>query len=144
MTETDKQAPEGHGLTAAEYVLGVLDAGERRAAERRIATDAVFAREVAFWEAKLGGLADTVAPVRARRHIRASMEGLMVRLPGMRLKHHQARLAATSEGYSSPTRRSSAATRSSAIRPLAIPCTSSASPTMSTTRILGFSELNGS
>ena len=51
MTETDKQAPEGHGLTAAEYVLGVLDAGERRAAERRIATDAVFAREVAFWEA---------------------------------------------------------------------------------------------
>jgi anti-sigma-K factor RskA len=63
MTETDKQAPEGHGLTAAEYVLGVLDAGERRAAERRIATDAVFAREVAFWEAKLGGLADTVAPV---------------------------------------------------------------------------------
>ena len=63
MTETDKQAPEGHGLTAAEYALGVLDAGERRAAERRIATDAVFAREVAFWEAKLGGLADTVAPV---------------------------------------------------------------------------------
>jgi anti-sigma-K factor RskA len=63
MTETDKQAPEGHRLTAAEYVLGVLDAGERRAAERRIATDAVFAREVAFWEEKLGGLADTVAPV---------------------------------------------------------------------------------
>jgi anti-sigma-K factor RskA len=63
MTETDKQAPEGHGLTAAEYVLGVLDAGERHAAERRIATDAVFAREVAFWEEKLGGLAETIAPV---------------------------------------------------------------------------------
>jgi len=63
MSDNGNIEPAGRGLTAAEYVLGVLDAEERRAAERRIAQDAVFAREVAFWEEKLGGLAEAVAPV---------------------------------------------------------------------------------
>jgi anti-sigma-K factor RskA len=54
---------ERGGLTAAEYVLGVLTAGERRAAEQRIARDKAFAAEVAFWEERLGGLAATVPPV---------------------------------------------------------------------------------
>src|SRR6476620_6110881 len=53
---------DGHSL-AAEYVLGVLDAGERRAAERRLAQDAAFAAEVAFWEERLGPLANEVPPV---------------------------------------------------------------------------------
>ena len=49
---TDNSAPETEDsrLTAAEYVLGVLGAPERRAVEQRIARDQVFAREVAFWE----------------------------------------------------------------------------------------------
>jgi len=33
------------------------------AAERRIGRDPAFAREVAFWEERLGGLADAVPPV---------------------------------------------------------------------------------
>ena len=50
--------------SAAEYVLGVLSAHERRAVEQRIAREPAFAREVAFWEERLGGLAEGIAPVR--------------------------------------------------------------------------------
>ncbi len=60
MSDTGAKDKENGALTAAEYVLGVLDADARRAAERRIARDMVFAREVAFWEERLGGLADAV------------------------------------------------------------------------------------
>ena len=64
MSDTDHNAsaPEGEHL-AAVYALGVLDARARRAAEQRIARDPAFAREVAFWEARLTPLADAVAPV---------------------------------------------------------------------------------
>jgi anti-sigma-K factor RskA len=54
---------EGDKLTAAEYVLGVLGAAQRRQAEQRLAHDQAFANEVAFWEERLGALADQVAPV---------------------------------------------------------------------------------
>ena len=54
---------ENGAMTAAEYVLGVLSAEERRAVERRIVRDAVFAREVAFWEERLGGLANEIQPI---------------------------------------------------------------------------------
>ena len=54
---------EGERLTAAEYVLGVLGAAERRQALQRLAHDEAFASEVAFWEERLGVLADAVAPV---------------------------------------------------------------------------------
>jgi anti-sigma-K factor RskA len=50
-------------LIAAEYVLGVLGAEERREVERRLEQEPALAAEVAFWEARLTGLADTVAPV---------------------------------------------------------------------------------
>ena len=54
---------EGNQLLAAEYVLGVLGIEERREVERRLAQEPALAREVAFWEERLGGLADAVAPV---------------------------------------------------------------------------------
>ncbi|HET7680042.1 MAG TPA: anti-sigma factor [Xanthobacteraceae bacterium] len=54
---------DGRQSLAAEYVLGVLDAGQRRAAERRLTEDPAFAAEVAFWEERLGGLANEVTPV---------------------------------------------------------------------------------
>ena len=44
-------------------MLGVLSAQERREVERRLAQEPALASEVAFWEARLGGLADSVAPV---------------------------------------------------------------------------------
>ncbi|HEY6256088.1 MAG TPA: anti-sigma factor [Xanthobacteraceae bacterium] len=54
---------ESDKLVAAEYVLGVLGAEERRRAQQRLAHDQVFAAEVAFWEERLGVFADAVAPV---------------------------------------------------------------------------------
>jgi anti-sigma-K factor RskA len=54
--------PDGD-VVAAEYVLGVLGTAERRAAEQRLAHDAAFAAEVAFWERRLSGLVTAVAPV---------------------------------------------------------------------------------
>ena len=64
MSDNGTREPEERGtLIAAEYVLGVLGAVQRRAAERRIGRDMAFAREVAFWEERLGGLADAVPPV---------------------------------------------------------------------------------
>lgn len=51
---------------AAEYVLGTLDAGERRAAEARLAADADFRAAVAAWAARLQPLADTAIPVAPR------------------------------------------------------------------------------
>jgi anti-sigma-K factor RskA len=53
----------GDRITAAEYVLGVLGAEERRAVERRLAQEPALAAEVSFWEERLSGLADTIAPV---------------------------------------------------------------------------------
>ena len=50
-------------LIAAEYVLGVLGVAERREVERRLAQEPALASEVAFWEERLTGLADAVAPV---------------------------------------------------------------------------------
>jgi anti-sigma-K factor RskA len=53
-TETGVGGPD---LTAAEYVLGVLDAGERATAERRIAAEPPFARDVERWTAILTPMA---------------------------------------------------------------------------------------
>ena len=48
---------------AAEYALGCLDRDEMRAAERRLATDPVFASAVAAWERRLTPLAAVVTPI---------------------------------------------------------------------------------
>jgi anti-sigma-K factor RskA len=64
MSEDDTIGPaDGGNLIAAEYVLGVLSAQERREVARRLEQEPALAAEVAFWEERLGGLADTVAPV---------------------------------------------------------------------------------
>lgn len=51
------------GDSAGEYVLGVLDAGERRAAAERIASDRAFASEVSAWERRLFPLTTAIASV---------------------------------------------------------------------------------
>jgi anti-sigma-K factor RskA len=64
MSEDDTIDPaDGGKIIAAEYVLGVLSAAERREVERRLAHEPALDLEVAFWEERLGGLADAVAPV---------------------------------------------------------------------------------
>ena len=64
----------GGNLIAAEYVLGVLGAEERREVERRLAQEPALASEVAFWEERLGGIADAVAPVAPPPHAWSQIE----------------------------------------------------------------------
>lgn len=54
---------DGEDMTAAEYALGVLDAGERAAAEARAVRDLSFAGEIQAWQARLGALWVHVSPV---------------------------------------------------------------------------------
>jgi anti-sigma-K factor RskA len=56
-------SPHNGNLIAAEYVLGVLDAAERREVERRLAREPALASEVELWEERLSGLTDAVVPV---------------------------------------------------------------------------------
>jgi anti-sigma-K factor RskA len=64
MSDDDTIDPADRGkVVAAEYVLGVLGAEERRGIERRLRHEPALAAEVAFWEERLGVLADVVAPV---------------------------------------------------------------------------------
>ena len=51
---------DGEDLLAAEYVLGVLDAEGRRAAQTREQADPAFAREVEAWTLRLGSIASQV------------------------------------------------------------------------------------
>ena len=60
MTETDRDDIDA---LAGEYVLGTLDADERRAAEARLSSDAGFRAAVAGWLSRLQPLADSAAPV---------------------------------------------------------------------------------
>ena len=61
--DNDHIAPEDEGrVLAAEYVLGVLSAEERRKVEARMVEEASFAREVEGWEERLGGMASYVPP----------------------------------------------------------------------------------
>jgi anti-sigma-K factor RskA len=57
-TSAHPERDELDGL-AGEYVLGTLDAAERRAAEARIAADPHFRRAVAAWQTRLQPLADS-------------------------------------------------------------------------------------
>lgn len=63
MNDDDTQIPDDGRTLAAEHVLGVLSASERRAVELRLPSDHALAVEVAFWESRLGPLADTIAPL---------------------------------------------------------------------------------
>lgn len=63
---------------AAEYVLGVLSAPQRRDAEQRLAHDATFAAEVAFWEQRLGGLAGEVRPITPPARVWSGIEAALM------------------------------------------------------------------
>jgi anti-sigma-K factor RskA len=65
---------------AGEYVLGLLEGAARLDVERRIASDAAFAREVEAWRVRLGAFDDTAAPQPASdelwRRIEAGVPGV--------------------------------------------------------------------
>jgi anti-sigma-K factor RskA len=84
--DTIGPADGGH-LIAAEYVLGVLGAEERREVERRLPHEPALAAEVAFWEERLTGLAGAVAPVTPPdatwSRIEAAIAGPPAQLPSL-------------------------------------------------------------
>jgi anti-sigma-K factor RskA len=61
--DEDRLEPPGDEVLAGEYVLGVLDAGQRRGVQARIAADLAFAGLVAEWERRLGPLSAGIASV---------------------------------------------------------------------------------
>jgi len=68
-------------LLAAEYVLGVLGTAERREVERRLSREPALASEVAFWEERLAGFADAVAPVAPPEAIWSRIETVIATAP---------------------------------------------------------------
>ncbi|TAJ83910.1 anti-sigma factor [Reyranella sp.] len=60
---------------AAEYVMGLLDAEARAEAERRIASDADFARQVETWRARFSPLDDTAEEIVPAHDLWQRIEG---------------------------------------------------------------------
>lgn len=73
LAEDNGPEPGGDDILAAEYVLGVLSADERRQASARIDAEPAFARMVDRWEVHFAPLAaeytEVEAPVSVRRGI---------------------------------------------------------------------------
>ena len=69
----DDDRPDDDVL-AGEYVLGVLEADERRAVEARIARDPAFAALVVFWMGRLTPLSDAIAPVAPPARLKARID----------------------------------------------------------------------
>lgn len=72
MNTTDQQLerePPSDDLLAAEFVVGVLDADQRRRVQTRIDTEAAFAGLVAEWELRLIGLLAEIDPVSVPEHV---------------------------------------------------------------------------
>lgn len=62
---------------AAEYVLGSLDATERRRVEARRETDAALAAAIVAWERRLGPLSDRGQDVAPPEHV---LDGILARI----------------------------------------------------------------
>ncbi len=77
MNTNSSQTTPPPGDMAAEYVLGVLDARERREAESRIASDVQFSREVASWESRfmplIGEISDAPVPDYVWERVRSAL-----------------------------------------------------------------------
>jgi len=76
MTLVDDNGPgmNGDDALAAEYVVGVLPADERRAASERIERDGVFARLVDAWEVYFAPLASAYAAVEPPASVKAAID----------------------------------------------------------------------
>lgn len=82
MNTTENQITPPPGDMAAEYVLGVLDQAERRAAQARLESDAGFAREVAGWESRFMPLLAEIAAVPVPDYVWARIRSAL-NLPAM-------------------------------------------------------------
>jgi anti-sigma-K factor RskA len=66
--------PDADAPIAAEYVLGVLSAAERRAVQARLASEPALRAEIEYWEQRLGPLAAELQPREASPHVWAKIE----------------------------------------------------------------------
>lgn len=77
MTDPALTPDQENDALAAEYVLGLLDEDDLRAARQRVGSDVEFAALVLAWQERLAGFADeltpVMAPARARLHIQRSL-----------------------------------------------------------------------
>ena len=80
---TDGTAPGEDDILAAEYVLHLLSAADRQAAEERLAVDGGFRARVATWSEDLVALADEVAPVTPPAEMRERLAALVESGPAM-------------------------------------------------------------
>ncbi|WP_214470418.1 anti-sigma factor [Mesorhizobium sp. dw_380] len=76
MTLAEDNGPErgGDDMFAAEYVLGVLPADERRIASRRIDSEADFARLVDGWEVRLSPMAAAYPETEPPASVKAAVD----------------------------------------------------------------------
>ena len=74
MNGEDSIERESAAPVAAEYVLGVLSAQERRDFEARLLREPALAAEVAFWESRLGALVSQVRPASPPERIWSRIE----------------------------------------------------------------------
>lgn len=77
MTLAENSGPEREGgddIFAAEYVLGVLPADERRQATTRIDGEPMFARMVDQWEVRFAPLGSAYPEVEAPAHIKPAID----------------------------------------------------------------------
>ncbi|MBO6717882.1 MAG: anti-sigma factor [Rhizobiaceae bacterium] len=72
--DNDLERKGGEDMLAAEYVLGVLPANERRQAAERIENDPSFAREVDAWELRLSGMAEAYEPVEPPADLKRALD----------------------------------------------------------------------
>jgi anti-sigma-K factor RskA len=78
---TLEEEPDDREGQAAEYVLGTLDAEERRRAQALIASDSHFAGMVRAWERRLGELSAMIASVEPPPQIWDRIKGALVASP---------------------------------------------------------------
>ncbi|MGE0502580.1 MAG: anti-sigma factor [Rhizobiaceae bacterium] len=76
MNGLDDNEPDGGGddVLAAEYVVGVLPADERRAAAERLEREPGFARLVDRWEVNLSPMASAYPPVEPPAAVKATID----------------------------------------------------------------------
>jgi len=70
----DQADHHGDDTRAAEYVLGVLSAAERREVQRQLAADSVLRAEVERWEDRLAPLMSEVSAVEPSPHVWRGIE----------------------------------------------------------------------
>ncbi|MBY0380919.1 MAG: anti-sigma factor [Xanthobacteraceae bacterium] len=78
-----------HDIIAADYVMGLLDAADEAAAERRLATDAAFAQAVDAWRERLADFDASAEPASPspdlwNRIAQTTVSEAIAPLPGVR------------------------------------------------------------